>query len=433
MAASRGKPKAALIIMNPNYTKIAKILRVSPELIADLDKKMSIISGQHGVIDDIVKENDILVASVLSELGLSKNSSADDVYKALMEYLLDMVKKLYEFLGKPDLAKLSHACGKLCDSVLKIFPPPKGLFIKKEKAIELLEKYTPQGLLEHFKYSNVNELIKKEGFASVFSSLRFTQTNEWMHKFFDEAYSNLNKDDFEEREVEVIVLDSKWLVAADKFLEKKYHNVSHLKELGIIFVIPLKIDTPGETLRLVTLLLHYLHEVPFYASLFKRFMGYEDFNNRFKSLLRGDVPSGQIMEGGKTVWRIIQRYLAKENENDSRFFEPHVNPEAEHWYKAEGDMDRLSRMIHEKREGLHLGYWVGLDFVGDFFKDKNGQERLISFDLIDLTMSLVVEGRIKYLYHQEEALWNKIFSEYMGRETMNRLIEENIISGFIEL
>jgi hypothetical protein len=419
--------------MNPNYVKMAKMLRVSPELIEDLDKKMSVVSGQHGVIDDIVKENDILVSSVLSQLNLSKDSSADDVYKALMKYLADMDKKLFEFLGKPDLSKLSHACGSLCESVLKVFPPPKGLFIKEEKAIALLEKYPPEGLLEHFKYPNIKELVKKEGFASVVSSLRFTQSKEWMHKFFDEAYSDLTKDDFEEREVKLIVLSDEWLKAAEGYLKKKYHNVSHLKEYGVIFVTPIKIDDPGETLRMVTLMLHYLHEVPFYSSLFKKLMDGDDFNAKFKSLLRGDVPSGQIMEGGKTVWRIIQRYIAKENENDPRFFEPHVNPEAEHWYKAEGDMDRLSRMIQEKRGGLNLGYWVGLDFVGDFFKDKNGQEQLISFDLIDLTISLAMKGRIKYLYHQEEALWNKIFSEYMGRETMNRLIEEHIIEGFIEL
>jgi len=47
-------------------------------------------------------------------------------------------------------------------------------------------------------------------------------------------------------------------------------------------------------------------------------------------------------------------------------------------------------------------------------------------------MSLVKKGEIKYLYHQQEALWNKIFIEYLGREKVNELIEENIIEGFIK-
>jgi len=97
-----------------------------------------------------------------------------------------------------------------------------------------------------------------------------------------------------------------------EFLEKKYHNVSHLKEFGIIFITPLRIDIPGETSRMFTLMLHYLHEVPFYSGLFKKYMcDGKEFNSRFKSLLRGDVPSGPILDGGIVVWRIVQRYLAK--------------------------------------------------------------------------------------------------------------------------
>ena len=90
-------------------------------------------------------------------------------------------------------------------------------------------------------------------------------------------------------------------------------------------------------------------------------------------------------------------------------------------------------MLGNNEGRFNLGYWTGLDFVGDFFKDKNGEDKLVSFALIDLIMSVVKKSQVKYLYHQQEALWNKIFSEYVGRERMNGLIEENIITGFIEL
>ena len=85
-------------------------------------------------------------------------------------------------------------------------------------------------------------------------------------------------------------------------LEKKYHNISHLKEFGIIFVIPLPIDTAGETTRMFTLLLHYLHEVPFYSDLFRKYSTQPDFVSNFKSLLRGDIPTGPIPENGKINW-----------------------------------------------------------------------------------------------------------------------------------
>jgi len=42
-------------------------------------------------------------------------------------------------------------------------------------------------------------------------------------------------------------------------------------------------------------------------------------------------------------------------------------------------------------------------------------------------------GQIKYLYNQQEALWNKIFREYMGDENLEKLVIENFNKGFISL
>lgn len=420
--------------MNNSYKKLAHMLRISPQNLFDIDEKMSVITGQKGVIDAIAEENENLVESNLVNLGLSKESLAEEVYQVMIDRLIDLDKKLFNLLDQPNLMNMSITCGKLCEVAYQVFPPPKGLFIKKEKVIQILNKFKPDNLIDHFGYKSVEELVEKEGFASVVSALRFAQSQEWMHKFFDEAYNDLKIDDFEERDVEIKVLDPKWLEVAEKFLKKKYHNVSHLKEFGVIFITPAKLDVPGETSRTFTLLLHYLHEVPFYSGLFRKMIHDKDFIFKFKSLLRGDVPSGPMLDGGRMNWRIVQRYLAKDNENDPRLFEQHVNPEAEHWFKAEEDFGRLSRMM-EGGEDTHnsFKFWIGQDFVGDYFKDRNGQDQLIGFNYIDLVMSLVKKGHIKYLYHQQEAMWNKIFVEYMGRETMNRLIEENLIDGFIEL
>ena len=43
------------------------------------------------------------------------------------------------------------------------------------------------------------------------------------------------------------------------------------------------------------------------------------------------------------------------------------------------------------------------------------------------------KGENKYIYHQREALWNRIFVGHFSRDKMNAMIEENIIKGFIEL
>jgi hypothetical protein len=150
--------------------------------------------------------------------------------------------------------------------------------------------------------------------------------------------------------------------------------------------------------------------------------------------LRGDVPTDPLPDHGKLVWRIVQRYLAKDNLDDFRLFEPHVNPEADHWWHAEEDLGRLSRTLGRDHGQLDLGWWTGLDFVGEFFTDPyTGKTELVSLDLIDLLMSLTQGGVTEFLYHQQEALWNKIFIEYLGRDRMEELIQANLIKGFIEL
>jgi len=410
------------------FNKLAKILHIKPEALLDLSEKISSITDQEKVIERIAGENELLVHKILSGLGLSKENSAQEIRSALQAKIIDLEKKLasgWQGLCKTALSLVEEL------SFAKASEGTAGFFIKREKAVELLGEYPPQNLLDFFGYKNVRELVDKESFESVFSALRFTQSTEWMHKFFDEAYSELKADDFEERPIQIKVLEEKWLNVADpegvasrpygasKFLEKKYHNVSHLKEFGIIFIVPLKLDTPGETLRIFTLLLHYLNEVPFYSKLFKRFSQEPDFVDKLKSLLRGDVLEGPLPNGGGMSWRIVQRYLAKDDENDFRLFEPHINPEAEHWFKAQENLAKL---------GPDFEFWKDLDFVGDYFG-----EELVSFNLVDLVMTLVKKGEIKYLYHQQEALWNRIFIEYLGRDRMNALIEKNIIRGYIQL
>jgi len=428
--------------MSEAHNKLARILRTQPETLLDLEKKMEKLTGKSGVMEKVVEENEALVGRTLRELGLSgKNLNAKDVHNALIGYIKNIDGRLYDFLDKPDLSKMSGKCGKLCDIALSLSKGtaiPTGFFIKKEKAVEMLEKFPPQSMLDFFGCKTAAELVEKKGLSSVFSALRFTQNTEWMHKFFDEAYNDLTADDFEEREVELKVLKPEWLDAAGKFLEKKYHNLSHLKELGVIFIIPIQIDTPGETLRMFTLLLHYLNEVPFYSGLFRKFSKEQDFAGKVKSLLRGDVPEDKLPESENIVLRIVQRYLAKDDPNDFRLMEPHINPEAEHWYKAEGDLAKLDAMssFAKASDGRVFTLWQKLDFVGGFFPNGLagvGNEELVSFDLIDLTMSLAKKGEVKYLYHQQEALWNKIFIEYLGRDKLNELIEANIIDGFVKL
>src|SRR3989344_4355049 len=96
------------------YKKLASLLRTTPEVLYELDSKMSKVTGQDGVMEAIANQNDVLVYKILAELSLTRNSTAEEVYDALIRRLVNLDQNLYELLDKPDLAKMSIDCGKLC-------------------------------------------------------------------------------------------------------------------------------------------------------------------------------------------------------------------------------------------------------------------------------------------------------------------------------
>ncbi len=183
-------------------------------------------------------------------------------------------------------------------------------------------------------------------------------------------------------------------------------------------------------MRLFTLVLHYLNEVTFYSRLFQKYSEKpEAFSERLISSLRGDVLDERFPEGKVADWMIVQRYLAKDDEYDWRLFEPHVNPEALHWSKAEQNVADFSKRFPD----AGLDFWKDLDYVGGFFKTEAGIDNLVSLNLIDTVMSLVMDkDMIKYLYHHQEALWNKLFIEYVGgQEKMEEMIVNDFTKGYI--
>src|SRR3972149_774055 len=416
------------------YEKIAKILRVDKDVVKNIEEQLGALTGKKNVMDKINEDNDAIIDDRLSVLGLNRNSGAKEIYDALIKKIESDNQLLFDFLKKP-LSSSSSDWQKVLFVAAKIAGRPKGFFLKTIKAEEFLKKQPPYQVLKILGYKSVEDMLNNEDIFEVYSSLRFIEGSEWLNNVFFKQYEGLKPSDFEYREITVKALSEKWAALAKDFIRKKHHNVSHLKELGVIFYIPLFLNISGETMRNFSLIIHYFNEIPFYSSLFEKFAKDSSenlFAKKIISLLRGDVLDDALPESGKSQWMIIQRYLAKDDENDWRLFVPHINPEALHWERATGMLIKCG----EELDGFatDLFFWQNLDWVGDYFQSDAGVPILISFNLVDTAMSLVKEKEmIKYLYHHQESLWNKIFSEYFGEEKMREMIKENIINGRIEI
>ncbi len=409
--------------------KIAKILRTDRDTVASICDRMGDVTGKKDVPQKIMEENERLTEKALNTLGVRRDAFHFEVYNALIGKIKQNDDKIFELFREPRCISF-EGCKTLLNFAQEIAGVPEGFFLKKEKAREFLKNQPPLNILKSLGYESVDQMLEKEEMTQVFAALRFLEDSEWLNNVFFAQYKDLTPDDFEFRSIELKVLDGKWLKAAEKFLKKKYHNVSHLKELGVIFVIPLELKVPGETMRLFTLILHYLNEVNFYSNLFQKFSEKREvFSERLISSLRGDVLDERLPEEKVANWMIVQRYLAKDDEYDWRLFSPHVNPEALHWSKAEQNVADFN----ERFPDSGLDFWKDLDFAGDFFKTESGVDNLVSLNLIDTVMSLVMEkDMIKYLYHHQEAMWNKLFSEYVGGQAeMEKIIVDNFVKGYI--
>ncbi len=412
--------------------KIAKILRADKHTIEKLEERLSVVTGKKGVFEKVDKENDEMMKDRLQTLGISAGAPAKEVYDALISKIEADDYKIFHALGNPVCSK-HEDCNKILDMVSKVFGVQKGLFLKREKAIEFLHKEPPKEVMKFLGYKTVDEMLAKEDLLEVYSSLRFIEGSEWLNAVFFKQYERLKPSDFEEREIVIKALSEKWGKAAKNFVLKKRHNISHLKEMGVVFVIPLTLDISGEILRMISMIFHYLNEIPFYSDMFRKIAEIPElFAENFISLLRGDVLERHLPEGEKALFLVIQRYLAKDDENDWRLFVPHINPEALHWEKAEGHLVEAGKAMNSL--GADLSFWQDLGWVGDYFKDEVGNNVLVSFDLVDTVMSLVKEKELtKYLYHHQEALWNKIFSEYFGDGELEKFSKDYLLQGYFEI
>jgi len=414
------------------YEKIAKTLRADKDTVRVLEEKLNVLTGKKDVMTKIVEENEAEIRNRLDFLGLGRKLTAKEIFDALISKIEADDTQLFRVLGSPS-ATIAKDWQRVLEISRDIAEKPKGFFLKQEKAAEFLKNQPPTEILKVLNYKDVDEMLQKEDVFEIFSALRFVEGNEWLNENFFKQYENLKPDDFELREIRVLALPERWAEIAQNFIKHKYHNISNLKELGLIYAIPLSLEISGETMRNFGLILHYFSEIKFYSGLFEKFAGNTNsFAKNLISLLRGDVIDERLPASEKTQWLIIQRYLAKDDENDWRLFQPHVNPEALHWERAEKMLVKAGKILNSF--SADLAFWENLNWVGDYFRTEAGIDVLVSFNLIDTAMSLVKEKElIKYLYHHQEALWNKIFCEYFGEEKMEEMIKENIIRGWFEI
>ena len=409
--------------------ELAKLLGTTKEKLESLSDEMAEFTGKKGVPEQLEEKIKAERQEALRQLGLNGSSSRKEVLAALAQRVEMLEEEAKKVLGEPAMQDHDYI-KKLFNRAVSISKPKKGFFLKEEKAKELFRQNPPKNILAQLKYNSAEELLEKEDLFEVFSALRFLEDRKWQNEVFFAPFTKLTPEDFEERPIVMRVLDpNKWGSEARNFTKKKFHNTTHLKELGVVIVIPVDY-TEGALTRMFSMMFHYLNEVSFYAKYFK--MIAEDpsmFSVKFVSALRGDVRESAPDLENIVSWVIMQRYLAKENPTDPRLMVPHISSEALHWARASANLAALA----DSTPGL--SFWKGKSYLCGFTPES---DQLVSFNFEDNVFSLAStpseaygEGG-QYIYHVREALWNRFFEEWFEKEdVLETLMVEDFGQGFV--
>jgi hypothetical protein len=357
------------------------------------------------------------------ELGLDpRDTTGRETYHALMH----LVKKHDEFLAKrlggTDPADVQDMLPRIKKTVEDLHIPKTAWVIKASVAKRLLKATPPKKVMKHLGYRSVDSLLKRENVAELYGALRFVESPEWLNMFVGK-YKNLKPTDFESRPIEIIHLKpEKWAGVTQEFVNAKRHNTTHLKEMGVILMLPMPVNRmPGITITALPMLLHYINEIRLYSSFFKMQQVRHDFGDILVDTLIADPSHHAVMAGQHVHWRVIQRYFGKlENEHHPEIFEPHVQPEDLHWRKAEDILYRLEPALH---------FWKDMDYVGIMTDNKP-----VSFSLMDMAVSYVnnLSYENRAIYHFRESLWNEVFIRYMGQKSLENQVLKQLDNEMLE-
>ncbi len=374
-------------------------------------------SGKPGV--DVRLSAEIIgkIRLVTEQLGLDPNDTTPkELYFGLLNRVAEDNKRI-----KKQLLKVDEDNDRIRDlvppmvAIAKSAKIPKSCWVlKRSVAKKFLKKMPPKQMMKHLGYRSIDSMLKNEPFDEMYSALRFSEGADWLNRY-NEMFRSIKPTDFEQRNINIVVMDhEKWVDLAAEYSHKKKHNVTHVKELGVIVVVPMRQEKMrGLPLKTLPLLLHYINEIRLYSAFFKLKSTHPHFGAEVVDTLIADPGKAAVMAGSNVHWRVIQRYFGKLNgEKHPEQFEPHVQPEDLHWRRAEEVLYNLDPKME---------FWRDLDYVA--LNVKNGP---VALNLLDIAFAYSNDEPFteRYYYHFRESLWNEIFMRYMSE----KVLEEQILS-----
>lgn len=396
---------------------IAELLNAPEPHFSTLLKKLEAAGGRPGVDIHLSADINAIVQQKIKELGMdTTDTTGRELYHALQALIARHDTFLAQKLGAEDVQDVADILPRIFDCVQQL-PIPRSVWaIKHSVAKRLLKSLPPKKVMKHLGYKSIDSMLKREHISEIYSAVRFLESAQWQSKLV-KSYRKLQPSDFEVRDIEILLLNAKrWQKATDPYVFTQHHNLSHLKELGVVSLLPMPLKRMrGVTITVLPLLLHYINEVRLYSAFFKLQQVKANFASNIVRTILTDPKDAAIMAGQPLHWRVIQRYFGKGSHTlDPALFEPHVQADDLLWQEAESILYRIEPALQ---------FWEDLDFVGDLDDDQT-----ISFNLMDNAVNYcnsMEYGQQTSMYLQG-SLWQELQTRYMGQEVLGAEIVEQL-------
>ena len=385
-------------------------------------RQLETASAQQGIDARLIGEIAEKMRHGTEAIGLDpQDTTGKELYGGLMSKMAADNLRVTKLIGGTDPDDVRAMVPLMVAAVENMKINRSAWVLKRSVAKKLLSVMPPKKLMKHLGYRSIDSMLKHENIDEIYTALRFSEGGEWLQKY-NELFKTIQPSDFETRDISIVVMDhDKYVDLATHFVEKKLHNITHTKEMGVIVVVPMHAERmKGITLKSLPLMFHYINEIRLYSAFFKLKQVNTNFGATVVETLNADPGKASQMAGQYVHWRVIQRYFGKlKDEAHPEAFEPHVQPEDLHWRHAE---EMLTLLDPE------MNFWQDKDYVARTYDGLP-----VTFNLMDVSLGYSnnepYENR--YVYHFRESLWNEIFMRYMGHKNLEDQILKQLDNDMI--
>lgn len=357
-----------------------------------------------------------LISDIATKVRIKTKSlgldPSDSTGKELYHALISLVKKHEEFfikrIGGKQSDDLEELTKKIILTIDKIKIPKKVWVIKLSSTKRLLKSNPPKTTMKYLGYRSIESMIKREPIYELMACIRLVEDESWLKNFINK-YKTLAPTDYETRNIQIVVLDSKkWADAAKKYVGQKHLNTTNLKEIGAVYILPVGVkQTKGLALATFYQVIKYINEIRTYSSYFKMQQVKPNFGQIYVNTLTEDPGKHASIAGNDLHWRIIQKHFGKlDDDFHPEIFQPHVQLEDLNWKKVED-------ILYELEPALH--FWFDMEYVASLCDGLP-----VSFNLIDCLICNVNELSYekRYFSNFRESLRNELLTRYVGEDNL---------------